>query len=44
MNKRSKITSLLLAGALVVGLPYSVMSAKKAAVKKPDSSSICGVR
>ena len=35
MNKRSKITSLLLAGALIVGLPYSVMSAKKAAVKKP---------
>lgn len=35
MNKRKKITSLLLAGALVVGLPYSAMSAKKAAVKKP---------
>ena len=36
MNKRSKITSLLLAGALIVGLPYnSTMSAKKAAVKKP---------
>src|SRR3954447_15015999 len=35
MNKRKKITSLLLAGVLVVGLPYSAMSAKKAAVKKP---------
>ncbi len=36
MNKRKKITSLLLAGALVVGLPYSsAMSAKKTTVKKP---------
>ena len=35
MNKKIKLTSLLLAGALVVGLPYSAMSAKKAPVKKP---------
>lgn len=35
MNKKRKITSLLLAGALVVGLPYSALSAKKATVKKP---------
>lgn len=29
MNKKRKITSFLLAGVLIVGLPYSVMSAKK---------------
>lgn len=35
MNKRRKITSILLAGALVVGLPYSAISAKKAPAPKP---------
>lgn len=35
MNIKKKITSLLLTGALIVGLPYSAMSAKKITVKQP---------
>ena len=35
MSKRKKITSMILAGALIVGLPYSSLAAKKATVKKP---------
>jgi lysophospholipase L1-like esterase len=34
MKKKGKITSLLLAGALVVGLPYGATSAKKATTPK----------
>lgn len=35
MSNRKKITSMILAGVLIVGLPYSSFAAKKTAVKKP---------